>query len=75
MTPPDDRIDDSWLRYEKMVLSKLDHDGELIERLREDLSAMRAEMSALKMKVSLIGGASGLATGVVSMMISQFGGK
>jgi hypothetical protein len=59
-----------WGEYKRLVVSELDRlDGD-IKVLTEKIDAMRADLIALRVKVGLIGAASGLIVGgVISLLV------
>lgn len=63
---------DSWERYEKMVIDKLDDHTRTLETIHKELIKVQVEMGIVKTKLALIGILSGMVSGtVISVIVSS----
>lgn len=62
-----------WNEYEKLILSELENNKQFRKEVRETLQSLRDDVSGLKVKAAIAGGAAGIvATGLVTMLLSAF---
>jgi hypothetical protein len=67
--------ENSWERYEKMVIEKLDSHTHLMENIRDDIVEIKVEIGVIKTKLAMIGGVSGAMASFAVMAAKYFMGK
>ena len=63
---------DSWERYEKLVLDKLDAHGKLLTAIHAEQIRLQVEMGIVKTKLMMIGAVSGSVGGIITMLLSIY---
>lgn len=62
-----------WNEYKKLVLSDMQDNKVFRKEIRDMLTSMREDISALKVKATVAGGIAGIVgTGIVTMILSAF---
>ena len=67
---------DSWSKYEKMVIDKLDEHGNKFNEIESKLTQIQVDIATLKVKAGIWGGIAGLVPvvlGLVLFFVTQAG--
>lgn len=65
-----------WSEYKQLFLRKMDEDEKRWEKMFDMVGALRNDVSGLKVKAAVAGGAAGVvATGIISFFVSFWHGK
>ncbi len=69
-------MENGWREYQKLVLNELERHNDLIEGLRGDISSLRGDMVAVKVKIAMWSLATGTAGGgLVAYALKAAGGS
>ena len=60
---------DSWSKYEKMVIDKLDEHGNKFNEIESKLTQIQVDIATLKVKASVWGGLAGLVPVVLGLVL------
>ena len=63
---------DSWERYEKLVLDKLDNHGDTLDTIYKELIKIQVEMGVVKTKLALIGVISGSLSSIAILFLNFY---
>jgi len=64
-----DDKNDSWERYQNLVIDKLDSHSKKFDEVEDHLTKIQIEIATLKVKASLWGGVGGLIPIVIAMVL------
>jgi len=61
--------DNSWERYQNLVIKELDRYGDELGKVRKELEQLRVEIAMLKVKSGLWGAAAGTIPAIVVLLL------
>lgn len=61
--------ENGWSEYQKMVMDRLDESRVSLHQIREDIVKLRVEVSILKTKAAIYGGAAGVIAAIAFRML------
>ena len=61
--------DESWEKYQKMVIDKLDNHSKRFEEVAQHLTKIQVEIATLKVKASIWGGIAGMIPLIIAILL------
>lgn len=72
MTDPEDREDNPWSEYRRLVLNELERLNQNFEHLQKSVDAANVNIAMLKVKAGAWGAMAGLMTALTAVLIAKF---